>query len=71
MRLTKLSQQMVEVYSVWQFLRFSILPGSAEAPDRSGGKVRHVLIAYFHIHICTKIIKISSLICTSYSMSNL
>jgi len=34
--------------------RFPVSPGSAEALVRSGGKIKHILIAYFLGNICAK-----------------
>jgi len=36
------------------FLSFCILPGSAEALVRWGGKIKHLLIAYYLRNICAK-----------------
>jgi len=37
-----------------QFFGFSVSPGSAEAQVGSGGKIKHILIAYFLGNTCAK-----------------
>jgi len=43
-----------------QFLGFLFFPGSEDALDKQGGKVKHLLIAYFLSNNSTKIIEIGS-----------
>jgi len=50
-----------------QFLRFSILPGSAEAQVIWCGTVKCLLIVYFIGNICSKKISKSVHVCQSYS----
>jgi len=52
-----------------QFTCFPILPGGAEAQVIWGGRVKHVLIAYFISNISAKKYKKSIYVCQSESQA--